>query len=545
MQHKKNTFRFATFAAAFGLGVGFLVSGCGDSGSTTPNPLNGGTYKVTFQYSSLAKSLSRTEVKEDITKVRYAFCGKSENNNFVTEATKEREFKHETTTQEQDITIDSREVDKLDSGIYGVAAAYYDKDDNLVAIGYDTIDWQGKNEVTIANPSLYTIAQSDFSLTSYDPLTGKNKAVFKPGEDVGLSFKLLPGGEASGKSYDLTPFATFSKLNDIDDNTVAVLEAAKDGPKGRFTAAANGTVQPCATIGSTVAYTMTEPIYVTEQTISGIELSPANKDITVVDGNSFYMIYVDKKDSEGKDIPNATLGQKTLVAEPEIENFDTLTMGVDEVPMQVIATYTTDKKGPQPKNINIIDEAKLTTALIGSVENPLLEVKDGSLLATGTTDKNTCDNYQVTAKYGQFTDTNEVTVSYATSELCFAWRYEGSGSERKYVPDFFAIGDTPLVNKSLEVVGRFYINDWTYAAVYNSRPFEIDNLIGTTGYPEALVENEPFDEAAMEAGAKFVRVEGGYNKYLLNFKGDGECHELKVKDFTVDLPGFKPFILKP
>lgn len=60
--NNSNTFRFATFVAALGLGVGFLVSGCGDSGSTIPNPLGTTDYKVIFQYNSLAQELGRTDV---------------------------------------------------------------------------------------------------------------------------------------------------------------------------------------------------------------------------------------------------------------------------------------------------------------------------------------------------------------------------------------------------------------------------------------------------------------------------------------------------
>ena len=50
----KNTFRFATLVATVGLGVGLLAGGCGDGGSTTPNPLGTTDYKVIFQYNSLA-----------------------------------------------------------------------------------------------------------------------------------------------------------------------------------------------------------------------------------------------------------------------------------------------------------------------------------------------------------------------------------------------------------------------------------------------------------------------------------------------------------
>ena len=106
----KNTFRLATLAATLGLSVGLFVSGCGDSGSTTPNPLGGKTpeplapeppisepYKVTFQYNSLAKNLGRIDVASDIVSVKYAFYGKTDNKEFTIAPTKAHEFKHEAT----------------------------------------------------------------------------------------------------------------------------------------------------------------------------------------------------------------------------------------------------------------------------------------------------------------------------------------------------------------------------------------------------------------------------------------------------------------
>ena len=250
----KNIFRFATLITTIGLGAGLMLSGCGDSGSTTPNSLNGGgdtpqpptpeppiiePYKVTFQYNSLAKNLGRTEVASDIVSVKYAFYGKTDNKEFTIAPTKAHEFKHETSAQEQDITIDATEVEELNSDIYAVTAAYYAENDKLVAVGYDTIDWQGQKAVTITDPNLYRIGQDndELSLTSYDPTTGKNKTVFKPSENVGLKFKLLPNGDTT-KPYDLTPFATFSKLNDIADDKVTVLTATQDGTNGQFIAAA-------------------------------------------------------------------------------------------------------------------------------------------------------------------------------------------------------------------------------------------------------------------------------------------------------------------
>ena len=553
----KNIFRFAALVTTIGLGAGLMLSGCGDSGSTTPNSLNGGgdtpqpptpeppiieTYKVTFQYNSLAKNLGRTEVASDIVSVKYAFYGKTDNKEFTIAPTKAHEFKHETSAQEQDITIDATEVEELNSDIYGVTAAYYAEGDKLVAIGYDTIDWQGQKAVTITDPNLYRIGQDndELSLTSYDPTTGKNKTVFKPSENVGLKFKLLPKGE-SVNPYDLTPFATFSNLNDITDDKVTVLTAAQNSSNGQFVATDNGTAAPQATTQAAIGdltYMVEAPIYVTEQTIESITLSPDNSSNVGVIGNKFYMIYVEKKDADGNDIPNATLGQKTFVAEPEVSGFDTLVMGVDEVPMQVIATYTNEaNKGPQPQDVNIIDQVELKANLVGSESDSLLKAQDGVLVATGTTAKNTCDTYQVTATYDDKHDTKEVTVSYATSKLCFAWTQD---NQVKYVPENYPIGRTQL-HEVLEVVGRFYITDWTHSAVYNSHPFHIDGLVGKNSYPEALVENEPFTDGQ----SSFKQKSDGVNSYDLDCTSDGKEHTLKVATFPVALPEFEPFILKP
>ena len=74
---RKNTFGFAVLAATASLGLGLVVSGCGDSGSTTPNPLgpqkaNG---QVIFDYNILSKSLAKTDVDANIATVKYAFSG--------------------------------------------------------------------------------------------------------------------------------------------------------------------------------------------------------------------------------------------------------------------------------------------------------------------------------------------------------------------------------------------------------------------------------------------------------------------------------------
>ena len=564
----KNTFRFATFAAALSLGASLLAGGCGDSGSTTPNSLNGGdtpqpptpeppisdTYKVTFQYNSLAKNLGRIEIASNIVSVKYAFYGKTDNKTFTTAATKAHEFKHEAVAQEQDITIDATEVEELSDDIYGVTAAYYAEGDKLVAVGFNAIDWQGGKTATIADPDLYLIGSGNdtLSLTSYDPATGKNKTVFKPGENVGLFFELIPNGETI-KAYDLIPFATFSNLNDITNDKVTVLTATQGKTNGQFTSASKGTVAPQATIKAAIGdltYMVEAPIYVTEQTIDKIELRPLSDEITALPSSevtAFYMLYIDKKDAEGKDIPNATLGQevvKTALRTAAHGTEEGATVGVDEVPMQVIATYTNDPtKGPQPQDVNIIDQVDLEATLVGSEGESLLKAQDGSLIATGTAPESYADQYEVVAKYGDKLESkNLVYVLPATSEICFAQFFGEDVSEPlAYYPDNTITdeGDGSTINtinEGLKVVGRFQVKAPEGEDITESVPFYIDSLVSK--YPEALVKSEPFTEAS---GNVFKRYsDDGGNSYFLEFTSDGSDHELTVGDFAVPLPKFVP-----
>ncbi len=414
MQYNKNTFRFATFAAALGLGVSLLAGGCGNSGSTTPNPLNGGdtptpptpeppisdTYKVTFQYNSLAKNLGRIDVASDIVSVKYAFYGKADNKEFVTAPTKAHEFKHEATAQEQDITIDATEVEELGADIYGVTVAYYGENDELLGVGYDTIDWQGQKVVTIADPDLYTLTDNDqLSLIA-------DKYVVKPNEDVTLNLKLTPSSSAT-KPYDLTPFATFGQLNDIDNPNTVSLAADENATNGQFKAVAYGKVKPVASLGTKISQPIDELIYVTDQTPKSIELRPANSQIsfgfdtkTDVD-KSFFLTYI----PEPRD-----LGEKETVTVQCCDwktgntPLGEVTFALGEVPMQAIATYTQS---------DIIKDVELTTAFSGEGVATYygLDSNNGTLVASALGNfYSEWETYTVTAQYGELKDTNTVFV---------------------------------------------------------------------------------------------------------------------------------------
>ncbi|MGN0012237.1 MAG: hypothetical protein ACI37J_02865 [Candidatus Bruticola sp.] len=303
--------------------------------------------------------------------------------------------------------------------------------------------------------------------------------------------------------------------------------ATQDNSNGQFTAAANGTVAPCATIDSAINYTFTEPIYVTEQTISGIKLSPVNSDLDLDEDKYFVMLSIAKKDAEGQDIPNAALGKETIIAEGMNTN-----CGVDKVPVQVTAIYTDDKKGPQPEDIDITDEVKFTTEFdegftpAGGHES-YLKVEDGIVIATNAVAEYP-DQYKVTASYGDFTDSNIVGVYYTKSELCFAKEDNGNLS---YVPES---NQHQGLYWNMRVVGRFnmFVNN---VAKYRSAPFFIDeSLVGANEYPEAVA-------SSLCGSDKFKRAVDGSNKYELDLLyAKKSPHELKVGAFKADLPKFVP-----
>lgn len=558
MQYKKNRPNFITLAAAIGLGIGLMLSGCGSSGSTTPNPLDGTTptppapepapspeppsppspYKVTFQYNFLSKGLGRQDLSNDIVEVRYAFYGKADNKEFVTQATAPGAhlFKHEAKTREQDIVIDSNEVKELNTDIYAVSAAYYDKDGKLVSVGHnDKIAWDNK-DAAIASPDLYRIDNnSELSLTSYDPTDNKDKRVFEPGDNVGLSFKLLPGDKASIEFYDLTPFATFSELNDIADKKVTVFTEATS--KGLFSVVANGTVKPRATIDSVICDTVTKPIYATKQTINGIKFTPINSELfNGGDDKSFLMLYISKKDGEGNDIPNAALGKETVTV-------DNLVVGVDKVPVQVIAAYTDDKideKGPQPQDIDITEQVQFDVSFdegftpAGGHES-YLKVENGVVIATGAV-TDYADHYNVTASYGSFTDKTNVSVCYAESDICFAKDMDGNLS---YVPES---NRHESLYWNMRVVGRFKVITNYGQTINYSKPFFIDeSLVGANEYPEAIAS-----PSVVMYTEIFKRADNGSNYYLLHLYDSPKTHELKVGDFQVEgLPKFTPLQITP
>ncbi len=555
MQYKKNKLNFVALAAV-GLGIGLMLSGCGNSGSTTPNPLDGttsptpapepsptpapepsptGSYKVTFRYNSLAKNLGRTEVSPDIVNVKYVFYGKAENKEFTTAPTKAHDFKHEASATEQDITVDATEVEELGADIYGVTVAYYAEGDKLVAVGYDTIDWQGQKVVTIADPDLYTLTDNDqLSLIA-------DKYVVKPNEDVTLNLKLTPSSSAT-KTYDLTPFATFGQLNDIDNPNTVSLAADENATNGQFKAVAYGKVKPVASLGTKISQPIDELIYVTDQTPNSLELRPANSKIsfgsdtkTDVD-KSFFLTYI----PEPRD-----LGEKETVTVQCCDwktgntPLGEVTFALGEVPMQAIATYTKEPdKGPQPPQSDIIKDVELTTAFSGEGVATYygLDSNNGTLVASALGNVySEWETYTVTAKYGQLSDTNTVFMGgFLSSDFNFC-KKDDSGNLVAFNPArmLHAPGEYKFYLAGTMRFEELTIGSKILSFVKN--PFFLrEDYVGKYDYPECYIISSDSSECTGE-GESFQRATDGSNEYTVTLIDIGEKHahhELYTKAFA-------------
>lgn len=334
----KNTFRFATFAAVASLGLGLMISGCGDSGSTTPNPLNAKYGQVTFNYNVLAAKVA-TPVAKEIVTVKYAFFGVTTGGaRFIDgpSVAYTHDFTHGDKDQEEIVKINNVDLDAS-----GVIAAYYDKAGNIVAMGQDTITFNTDRKCAIEEPDLTTI---DTTTIDMDASTH----VLSPKGETEI-YTTIVGKTAAGvvKVYELTPFVTIEGLDkytdvlayNYDSNQGATYEGV--GYDG-----ANKGIVPGKTIKAHINgkdYYVDEAIYVTDQ-------HPVNIEVAVDDIDG-----VDPFVGTTK-VPLIFAGKESLVADKNIIDMTeagTATVehvAVNKLPFEVrAAAYSNDAdKGPQP-----------------------------------------------------------------------------------------------------------------------------------------------------------------------------------------------------
>lgn len=335
----KNTFRFATFAAVASLGLGLMVSGCGDSGSTTPNPLNAKYGQVTFNYNVLAAKVA-TPVAKEIVTVKYAFFGvKTGGVRFIDgpSAAYTRDFTHGDKDQEEIVKINN-----VDRDASGVIAAYYDKDGNIVAMGQDTVTFNADSQCAIEEPDLATI---DTTTIDMDASTH----VLSPKGETEISI-IADGTTAAGvvKTYELTPFVTIEGLDKYTD-VLALNYAVNQGVtyEGVGYDGTNKGIVPGKTIKATINstdYYVDEAIYVTDQHPVDIQVGFDEIDgVVPFIGTTSVPLFFAGKDSlvAGKNIIDMTETGTTTTVEH---------VAVNKLPLGVFATAYSNEadKGPQP-----------------------------------------------------------------------------------------------------------------------------------------------------------------------------------------------------
>ena len=399
----KNAFCFATLVATASLGLGLMVCGCGDGGSTTPNPLEGDTSsKVVFNYSVLAQKLSaKTEISANIASVKYSFKGVDENQKAFTDSSDKYIYKFTHKDQAYDQKVIIKDVSMYTTE---VTAAYYNENNELVAIGVDQLDWDKTTKVAkVETPKVQLLGQDATASLSVD-----NYVIPKSGQ-VKLTFEITPTEGA--KAVDMTDLATFSGLDE------KVFAHSEDEPVGFYTGISYGKSDTVsASIGAQKAE-LDKVIYVTDQTPSKIEIS-----FLPIDGKEV-SVFKDNEGIKGVFIfyaadPEQVFGLKIASNDVAYIKEQKYNYAINELPLAILATEFTnaDDKGPQPDYaVDITDSDKLSvTTENTSGEENYLAVKDRfTLQATGLNSDNERSMYNVKAKYDDVTSeglTDQIVV---------------------------------------------------------------------------------------------------------------------------------------
>ncbi len=509
---RKNTFGFAIGAAVVGLSLGLAVYGCGDSGSTTPNPLDESLNKVVFNYSVLAQELgAKVEIPANIASVKYVFSGQHEDKQAFVERSEDYTYKftHKDKDYDQEVVIRGVSLNATE-----VTAAYYDENNELVAIGVNKLDWDKTTDIAkVEKPTVQTVDEN--SLVNFTA----SEHVIPKGKQVAFNLMITPGQERA-EPVDMTAFAHFSG---IDEKILAQDEKALPGvyTGAEYSSAAG--LQVGASIGEKIKVALDEPIYVTDQVPAAITIVPqpiegkevAVEEATAEDPRTLDMLYAD----ESKYV---SFGYKVIHFPARFSNETDIDIAVNEQPIKVLVTaYTdTDGKGPQPeKGVSISDESKLTFETKHLVETPdegdlnRLSVKDGILYLDGLNKKN--NYFQVAAKFDDgsadgLTDSLRVWVQGAVPYTQFM------DTESNKLLSALSFDDPKTYN--LKMVGNIF------AFSHDSVPLDIpEDMIPADQYPEVAPLQPSTDKA------KCYQAEAGKNGYVL------EWLERLEKTTTVDV----------
>ena len=545
MSHK-NTFRFAVCAAVVSVALGLSLSACGDSGSTTPNPLQpeGKSYQVVFNYNVLAQAAAKaTDIKADIVTVKYAFYGKIDGADFVegpeTDPSYIHSFSHGAEAAEDVVT-----VNKVDPRATSVIAAYYDAKGNLVAVGQNDISFNEDRIATVAEPELDEVAD--------DSLTFNASKYIIPLQDSTV-FSVQAVTEK--KTYDLSAFA---EISGIDDTILALQEGSLEGLtyKGiKYGAIEGGTIT--ATVGNTKAV-VADLIYVTDQTPSAISVKPSSvegHDIFAdsdVNGPKYHMQYVDEK---------CLLSHFPYIkyqANSSKKQYDPIYYYINEQPFIVYATaYTSEDptKGPTPTikdgqiGINITDDPNVKLLDIEFSDPEFMKhlgykiqasiVDRTKVHANSVNSYNYGDDYKITAQYGQGDQAiksdpirliieaegvrNEV-IQFASVE---------EGQEPTFFVPYNIEAKKTKIDFKLKLMGLSSVLvsfDGEEPVSFYTDPLEIPaDVIAADKYPDVVKQTE-------FSNLIYKQDEPGLNAYTLKAEGELEANKI-VKLFIEDVEG--------
>lgn len=542
----KNTFRFAAFAAVASLGLGLFVSGCGDSGSTSPNPLTPATktYKAIFNYNVLAASTAKaTDIKAEIVTVKYAFYGKIDGQDFVEGPETDPSYTHNFTHGEQ-AAEELVTVNKVDSHATSVMAAYYDAEGNLVAVGQNDLTFDENRIATVAEPELDEVADDSITFTA-------SKYVIPLQDTVVMSLKAI----AANKEYDLSAFA---EISGIDENILALQEGSLEGftYKGvKYGTIEGGTIT--ATVGNTKCL-VGNSIYATDQTPAAISLKPASVEgydtFSQVDseGQKYFMQYVDEK---------CLLSHFPYIkyqANSSKKQYDPIYYYINEQPFVVYATaYTSEDptKGPTPTikdgqiGINITDDPNVKLLDVEFSDPEYMKALGFEIRASivdrikvhanGVNSYNYGDDYKITAQYGQGDQAIKsdpirliIEAEGVKNEVIQFAAIEEGQEPTFFVPSIIEAKKTKIDFK-LKLMGLSSVLvtfDGEEPVSFYTDPLEIPtDVIAPDKYPDVVKQTE-------FSNLIYKQDKPGLNAYTLKAEGELEANKI-VKLFIEDVEG--------
>lgn len=253
---KKNLFGFVAFSAV--VGCSLLAAGCGNSsGSTSSGPITGSSY-VQFKYTSLA---ARTDLQSDIAAVSYNFTDSS---GAEVSVSKQYPIAHGNTAEDITVTVPAVGLEAAEAN-----AVYFDATGSIVAVGVDKIVWnesEGSAVGTVSSPSVYELGNNFKFILSSD------KKVLAPKETVNIYAELYPEGSTEG--VNVTPFATISGID-----PEILTPVAGETYFGAKYGVASG-IKANMAAGSSALTAELDKIYVTDQEVAFVSLSPVNAETT-------------------------------------------------------------------------------------------------------------------------------------------------------------------------------------------------------------------------------------------------------------------------